>query len=142
MWNIKRYTAMGILGVGIACAITPIPASAQCGCGGYGVVRYRAVGGGAWGGWRRGLRRFGFRGLGWRGGWLRRLRIRRLRWRLWRLWGLWIRRLSCAPPPGWLRRLHFVVHAPALSLELCVRSLHPAVSSSPAALRIRARPAI
>ena len=41
--------------------------------------------------------------------------------------GLWVRRLSCAPPPGWLRRLHFVVHAPAASFGLRVRSLHPAV---------------
>src|SRR5216684_3282539 len=41
--------------------------------------------------------------------------------------GLWVRRLSCAPPPGWLRRLHFVVHAPTSSFGLRVRSLHPAV---------------
>ena len=47
MWNIKRYTAMGILGVGVACAVTPIPASAQCGCSGYGSVGY----GGGYGGY-------------------------------------------------------------------------------------------
>jgi hypothetical protein len=50
MWNIKRYTAMGILGVGVACVVTPIPASAQCGCGGYGSVGYGGWGGG-YGGW-------------------------------------------------------------------------------------------
>src|SRR5260370_35272461 len=49
MWNIKRYTAMAILGVGVACAVTPIPASAQWGCGGYGAVGY-ACGGGGYGG--------------------------------------------------------------------------------------------
>ncbi len=46
MWNIKRYTAMAILGVGVACAVTPIPASAQCGYGGYGSVGYGGWGGG------------------------------------------------------------------------------------------------
>src|SRR6266853_695764 len=76
--------------------------------------------------WLRVVRRLRVRRLRWLGRWLRRLRIRRLRWRL---WGLWVRRLSCAPPPGWLRRLHFVVHAPTSSFGLRVRSLHPAVLS-------------
>src|SRR5258708_39774224 len=69
MWNIKRDTAMGMLGVGVACAVTPIPASAQCGCGGYGSVGYGGWGGG-YGGWGGGYGGCGgLRGVG-PGGWL------------------------------------------------------------------------
>src|SRR5260370_29653654 len=76
-WNIKRYTAMAILGVGVACAVTPIPASAQCGCGGYGSVGYGGWGGGyggwgggygGWGGGYGGCGGYGFAGYGGCGG--------------------------------------------------------------------------
>ena len=46
MWNIKRYTAMTVLCVGIACAVTPTPSLAQCGRG-YGAYGYA----GGWGGY-------------------------------------------------------------------------------------------
>src|SRR5215467_2566801 len=114
--------------------------------------------------WIRRLRRL--RWLRWlrlrRLWWLRlwRLRLRpSLLWRIRGLWvrWLWIRRLSCAsPPPAWPRRLCFSVYASTrkIELRLCclylaisssspdLRSLHAAVSSSSAALRIRTRQAI
>jgi hypothetical protein len=63
MWNIKKYTAMAVLGVGVACAATP--ASAFCG-GGYGFAPIAfGYSGGGYGGCGGG---YGFAGYGGCGG--------------------------------------------------------------------------